>query len=267
MERPGRRDPCSAGPAVERRTPRTTASAASCSRSSSTSARGSDQHDFILTLALRSRPVRAAAARRSPGQATEAGWRERVPALEQTVGPRDARHAYAVLAGLTSRSGGMVAAATMSLPERARGRAATTTTATSGFATSVMRAAPSPRPAPTRCSTTPSAFVRATASRARPRPQARLHDRRAAVSPTNGSSSFPGTRAAASSSGTGSTSSSSSTSSAKRYCSSPPLPNTTAWTRTAGEPRRSPQPRSQAAGGRRTPGSGNSNRTHGRTAG
>jgi GH15 family glucan-1,4-alpha-glucosidase len=52
--------------------------------------------------------------------ATEDGWRERVPALEQAAGRRDARHAYAILTGLTSSDGGMVAAATTSLPERAR---------------------------------------------------------------------------------------------------------------------------------------------------
>ena len=52
-------------------------------------------------------------------QGTEAGWRERIPELAHTVAPRDARHAYAVLAGLTSAGGGMVAAATTSLPERA----------------------------------------------------------------------------------------------------------------------------------------------------
>jgi GH15 family glucan-1,4-alpha-glucosidase len=51
---------------------------------------------------------------------TEAAWRERVPELECRVASRDARHSYAVLQGLTSASGGMVAAATMSLPERAR---------------------------------------------------------------------------------------------------------------------------------------------------
>ena len=51
---------------------------------------------------------------------TAAAWRERVPrAPEYTVAQRDARHAYAVLTGLTSSSGGMVAAATTSLPERA----------------------------------------------------------------------------------------------------------------------------------------------------
>jgi GH15 family glucan-1,4-alpha-glucosidase len=51
--------------------------------------------------------------------ATETAWRETVPKLGDTIAPRDARHAYAVLRGLTSAGGGMVAAATMSLPERA----------------------------------------------------------------------------------------------------------------------------------------------------
>lgn len=50
---------------------------------------------------------------------TEAHWRERVPELEGVHARRDAQHSYAVLAGLTSASGGMVAAATTSLPERA----------------------------------------------------------------------------------------------------------------------------------------------------
>jgi hypothetical protein len=52
--------------------------------------------------------------------ATEAEWSQRLPELPSAVAPRDARHAYAVLSGLTSAGGGMVAAATMSLPERAR---------------------------------------------------------------------------------------------------------------------------------------------------
>ncbi len=43
-----------------------------------------------------------------------------MPELHRTVGARDARHAYAVLSGLTTAGGGMVAAATTSLPERAR---------------------------------------------------------------------------------------------------------------------------------------------------
>jgi alpha,alpha-trehalase len=55
---------------------------------------------------------------------TEETWGERVPAFDATIAPRDARHAYAVIAGLTSGTGAMVAAATTSLPERAReGRA------------------------------------------------------------------------------------------------------------------------------------------------
>ena len=55
-----------------------------------------------------------------PGRARRATWADRVPEFEGTVAPRDARHAYAVLSGLTSAGGGMVAAATTSLPERAR---------------------------------------------------------------------------------------------------------------------------------------------------
>jgi GH15 family glucan-1,4-alpha-glucosidase len=51
--------------------------------------------------------------------ATEAQWRQRVPKLGEAVAQRDARHAHAVLTGLTSGGGGMVAATTMSLPERA----------------------------------------------------------------------------------------------------------------------------------------------------
>lgn len=51
--------------------------------------------------------------------ATTASWAEDVPDLGACVAPRDAEQAYAVLRGLTSSSGGMVAAATMGLPERA----------------------------------------------------------------------------------------------------------------------------------------------------
>jgi len=50
---------------------------------------------------------------------TEEGWRLRVPEVHTDVATRDARQAVAVLAGLTSTGGGMVAAATTSLPERA----------------------------------------------------------------------------------------------------------------------------------------------------
>ena len=51
--------------------------------------------------------------------ATERAWAQAVPAFSGTVADLDAQAAYAVLRGLTSSGGGMVAAATMSLPERA----------------------------------------------------------------------------------------------------------------------------------------------------
>ncbi len=50
---------------------------------------------------------------------TETNWAEEIPDLQAARAERDARHAYAVLRGLTCASGGMVAAATMSVPERA----------------------------------------------------------------------------------------------------------------------------------------------------
>jgi alpha,alpha-trehalase len=52
--------------------------------------------------------------------ATEALWALAVPDLGDVLGPSDAEMSMAVLSGLTSVDGGMVAAATMSLPERAR---------------------------------------------------------------------------------------------------------------------------------------------------
>jgi GH15 family glucan-1,4-alpha-glucosidase len=51
---------------------------------------------------------------------TATAWQESVPALANTLARRDAEHAVAVMSGLTAASGGMVAAATMSLPEEAR---------------------------------------------------------------------------------------------------------------------------------------------------
>src|SRR6185369_15320512 len=54
-------------------------------------------------------------------QATEHAWHTAVPELANTVAPRDARHAYAVLRGLTTSEGGMVSAATLGLPERSEG--------------------------------------------------------------------------------------------------------------------------------------------------
>ncbi|MFF8594781.1 glycoside hydrolase family 15 protein [Streptomyces sp. NPDC015220] len=51
--------------------------------------------------------------------ATERAWRQGVPSMERTIAPGDARRAYVLLRGLTTHGGGMVAAATTSLPERA----------------------------------------------------------------------------------------------------------------------------------------------------
>lgn len=78
-----------------------------------------ESHDFVLELAAGQLPSEPP----DPGPAWEStrhAWRQAVPPLDDTLAPRDARHAYAVLRGLTSASGGMVAAATTSLPERMR---------------------------------------------------------------------------------------------------------------------------------------------------
>jgi len=52
-------------------------------------------------------------------QATRTAWDDAVPGLSGTIADRDASQAYAVLRGLTGAGGGMAAAATTSLPERA----------------------------------------------------------------------------------------------------------------------------------------------------
>jgi alpha,alpha-trehalase len=75
------------------------------------------RHDFVLEIS--SRPFSAAPlAAQTAWQATEARWMAEVPDFADTIAPRDARHSYAVLRGLTSAGGAMVAAATTSLPER-----------------------------------------------------------------------------------------------------------------------------------------------------
>jgi GH15 family glucan-1,4-alpha-glucosidase len=51
-------------------------------------------------------------------QLTEEAWATGVPKGRDSIAPRDAEHSWAVLRGLTSHDGGMVAAATTSLPER-----------------------------------------------------------------------------------------------------------------------------------------------------
>ncbi|MDF3287803.1 glycoside hydrolase family 15 protein [Streptomyces silvisoli] len=77
-----------------------------------------EQHDLVLEISTtppRGRPVDATRA----WTATEQSWAHTIPPLNPTIAPHDASHAYAVLRGMTSATGGMVAAATTSLPERA----------------------------------------------------------------------------------------------------------------------------------------------------
>ena len=52
---------------------------------------------------------------------TARAWDEAVPEFDETVAPRDARHSYAVMRGMTRPGGGMVAATTLGVPERAEG--------------------------------------------------------------------------------------------------------------------------------------------------
>ncbi|MEU6284493.1 glycoside hydrolase family 15 protein [Streptomyces sp. NPDC047028] len=76
-----------------------------------------EEHDLVLELS-----ERPGTGPLEPGRLwreTEQQWKDAVPDCSDLAAPRDARHAYAVLRGLTSASGGMVAAATTSLPERA----------------------------------------------------------------------------------------------------------------------------------------------------
>lgn len=76
-------------------------------------------HDLVLELSdheLSGDPVDPAEA----WPTTESAWRQAVPELTGTMADVDTQLAYGVLRGLTSSSGGMVAAATMSLPERAK---------------------------------------------------------------------------------------------------------------------------------------------------
>ncbi len=75
------------------------------------------RHDLVLEISDRALPAPPDAERL--WQATEAYWADSVPGFDSSVAPRDSRHAYAVLRGLTTPGGGMVAAATLGMPERA----------------------------------------------------------------------------------------------------------------------------------------------------
>jgi GH15 family glucan-1,4-alpha-glucosidase len=75
-------------------------------------------HDLVLEIGTKPLPDDLV----DPSEAwsaTEGAWRAAIPRLTSCLSPPDTRHSYAVLRGMTSTSGGMVAAATTSLPERA----------------------------------------------------------------------------------------------------------------------------------------------------
>jgi GH15 family glucan-1,4-alpha-glucosidase len=76
------------------------------------------EHDIVLEISNKSLPARAPAPA-DLWAATEQAWNAAVPAMHNTAAPTDARRAYAVLHGMTSSTGAMVAAATLGLPERA----------------------------------------------------------------------------------------------------------------------------------------------------
>ena len=76
-------------------------------------------HDLVLELSDQPLPARPADSD-GAWRETEQAWRDAVPTFADTLNPPDTRRTYAVLRGLTRTGGGMVAAATTSLPERAQ---------------------------------------------------------------------------------------------------------------------------------------------------
>jgi alpha,alpha-trehalase len=70
-----------------------------------------------LVLEVSTEPLGAPPDAQAIWEQTEASWADRPP-LADSLGPGDVRHSYAVLRGMTSRDGGMAAAATMAMPER-----------------------------------------------------------------------------------------------------------------------------------------------------
>lgn len=80
-----------------------------------------EHHDLVLELSDRDLGDVPPPDPDQEWKATEEAWSRVVPGCDDLIAVSDARHAYAVLRGLTSSSGGMVAAATTSLPERMEG--------------------------------------------------------------------------------------------------------------------------------------------------
>jgi hypothetical protein len=74
-----------------------------------------DAHNLVLEVSAE--PFGAPPDAETLWADTEAEWGDR-PRLADALAPGDVRHSYAVLRGMTSADGGMVAAATMSMPER-----------------------------------------------------------------------------------------------------------------------------------------------------
>jgi alpha,alpha-trehalase len=77
-----------------------------------------EHRDLVLEIGT-SAPQDAPAEAGRLWYVTRARWEQAVPSLHHILAPRDARHSLVVLRGMTSAAGGMVAAATTSLPERA----------------------------------------------------------------------------------------------------------------------------------------------------
>ena len=231
-------------------------------RRSTSSSREGAHHDLVLVL-VRREPHRAAAGRRrAPGGRPRTPGASACPSSSDTIAPRDARHAYAVLRGLTSAGGGdgrrrdHVAARTgpagpqLRLPLRLDPRPV--------LRRAGRRRAPAPHPLHGRR----RALRRATACSPTGPHLAPAYTVTGGAVPDERHSTCPATPAAPTSSATGSTSSSSSTRSARRCCCSPPPPTTTTSTPTAGAPPRSPPTRSSSAGTSPTPASGSSTPTH-----
>lgn len=78
-------------------------------------------HDLVLEVSRETFEGRAPIEPDRAWETTAQSWSRAVPDLPGVVARRDVRHAFAVLAGLTTPGGGMVAAATTSLPEHADG--------------------------------------------------------------------------------------------------------------------------------------------------
>ncbi|MGI8523876.1 MAG: glycoside hydrolase family 15 protein [Nocardioides sp.] len=77
-----------------------------------------ESYDLVLEISRMLLPARPPDPVAAWAQ-TERSWRDSAPDLSGSIAPGDSSHSHAVLRGLTSAGGGIVAAATTSLPERA----------------------------------------------------------------------------------------------------------------------------------------------------